>query len=206
MKIENKEIGVLVAFVLAFVMLFLPGPDRGRYSFDPEKLSEEIMKRDDHVSPGELSEWIIQGKNDFRLVDIRTAKEYKNGSIKKAENIPLRKLLKKDTLERLIADKQVVIFSNGNSHAHQAWVVLKSAGVDVLVLEGGFNLWNKIVLNPKLPVNITDDEVLRYKGRVAVANYFGGGGTEMSAGSEPDSKKKTPKQRKKKKKKKLEGC
>lgn len=204
MKIENKEIGVLVAFVLALVMLFLPGPDRGRYAFDPEKLSAEIMKRDDHVSPKELSEWIIAGKNDFRLVDIRTAKEFKKGSIKKAENIPLRKLLRKDTLERLIADKQLVLFSNGNSHAHQAWVVLKSAGVDVQVLEGGFNLWNKIVLNPKLPVNITDDEVLRYKGKVAVANFFGGGGSEMNAESDSGGKKKSRKRRKKKKK--LEGC
>ncbi len=204
MKIENKEIGVLVAFVLALVMLFLPGPDRERYSFDPEKMSEEIMKKDDHVSPKELSERIIEGKNDFRLVDIRTPKEYKGGSIKTSENIPLRKLLKKDTLERLMADKPLVIFSNGNSHAHQAWVILKSAGIDAQVLEGGFNLWNKMVLNPKLPVNITDDEVLRYRGKAAVANFFGGGGSEMSTGNDSDNKKKTPSR--KKKKKKLEGC
>lgn len=205
MKLEGKQIGVFTALIIAGIMLILPGTDKNKYSFKPDVLAKAILENEDQLSPAELSDWIIQGRNDYQLIDIRDAKIYENGHIKGAQNIPLNDLLQKKTIEReLSRDKLIVIYSNGNSHAHQAWLVLKAARVDSVVLEGGYNNWNKMILNPKLPAEPTDDEILRYKKDKSVAEYYGGGSTvsEESSGSSQPAKKVI----RKKKKSKLEGC
>jgi len=148
MKLEDKQIGVFAALIIAAIMLFLPDQDNTKYSFNPEALAGTILEQSDQISPAELSEWIIQGRNDFQLIDIRSNDMFSKGHIKRAENIPLPDLLQKKTIDlELSNDKLIILYSNGNSHAHQAWLVLKTAGIDCYVLEGGFNHWNSLLLN-----------------------------------------------------------
>jgi len=207
-KLEGKQIGVLVALILAIVILFLPVQDNARYRFDPADIAGMINEKEDHIDPAALSEWIIEGRRDFLVIDIRGPEEFARGNIKGAENIPLEKLLQRRTLDELPLDKLLVIYSNGSSHAAQAWLVMKTAGFDSYVLEGGFNYWNKVIMNPEAPANkedISDDEILRYKTQLAVRDYFGGGSTQVSSEETPVNKtqKKIPK---KSGKKKLKGC
>jgi len=209
MKLVGKQIGVLVALVLAIVILFLPAQDSKKYRFDPQSIARSIEESEDHIDPATISQWIIESRRDFVLIDIRGPEAFEQGHIKGAENIPLSQLLQKDTLDELSKDKFMVIYSNGSSHAAQAWLVLKTAGFDSYMLEGGFNYWNQVIINPKAPAaEAPDDEILRYKTQLAVKAYFGGDATEESnqAASldKPKTKKIIPKP--KKKKKKLKGC
>lgn len=212
MKLHGKQIGILIALILGVIILFLPAQDNAKYRFDPEAIADSIDGKEDQIDPATLSEWIIEGRRDYHLIDIRSAEEFGQGHIKGAENIPLKDLLKKNTLEDLPEDKLLVLYSNGNSHAAQAWLVIKTAGFDSYMLEGGFNFWNKVIMNPKAPTanaagEISDDEILRYKTRLSVKNYFGGDSTAVSdqAATTQQPKKKIVR-RPKKKKKKLKGC
>ena len=209
MKLVGKQIGVLVALVLAAVILFLPAQDSKKYRFDPQTIARSIEESEDQIDPTTVSQWIIEGRRDFMLIDIRGPGAFEQGHIKGAENIPLSQLLQKDTLDELPQDKLMVIYSNGSSHAAQAWLVMKTAGFDSYMLEGGFNYWNKVIMNPKVPAGeVSDDEILRYKTRLAVKGYFGGDTTAVSSQvaslDKPKTKKIIPKP--KKKKKKLKGC
>jgi len=205
MKLENKQIGIAVGLLLAVMMLFLPNVDAAKYKFNPETVSKWIENKEDHVTPIELSQWIIAGKADYQLIDIRSSKVFQKGHIKGAINIPLKKLLKKTTIDNEVSDsKMIVLYSNGNSHAHQAALILKTIGKDTYVLEGGFNGWIATVLNPKTPKTFTDDEILKYKASQSIANYFGGGSGNQVADQPKAKTKKVI--RKKRKKKKLEGC
>lgn len=212
LKLEGKQIGVLVALLTAGFILFLPGQDNAKYRFDPAALAESINEKEDHIDPVTLSEWIIDGRRDYMLIDIRSAGEFEQGHIKGAENIPLEQLLQKSTLEELPEEKMLVIYSNGSSHAAQAWLVMKTAGFDSYMLAGGFNYWNKVIMNPEAPSNqgtleISDDEILRYQTRLAVKNYFGGDAAAVSNPAAPVSQtKKKIIRSPKKKKKKLKGC
>jgi len=206
-KLENKQIGALVALVLAVVMLFLPGSTVSKYTFDPADLSKAITEKEDQISPKELSEMIIAGKNDYQLVDIRNEADFKKGAIKTAENIPLPKLLEKTTIEMdLSRSRLVILYSNGSSHAHQAWLVLKAARIDAAVLEGGFNGWVNTILNPKGPKELTDDEILKYNLASSVAAYFNGGTGITAAAPGADAKAKPKRRRRSSGKKKLKGC
>ncbi len=208
LKLENKQIGAMVALILAVIMLFLPGASVSKYAFDPADLSKAIIEQEDQMSPQELSEMIIAGKNNYQLVDIRSEKDFKKGAIRTAENIPLEKLLQKTAIDTdLRRDKTVVLYSNGNSHAHQAWLVLKAARIDAVVLEGGFNSWVNTILNPKAPKDATDDEILKYNLASSVANYFNGGSGINTVSAEDTATKAKPRKRRRSGgKKKLKGC
>ncbi|HPX91314.1 MAG TPA: rhodanese-like domain-containing protein, partial [Spirochaetota bacterium] len=126
-KITGKLLAAYTAMILAVIMLFLPGSDTRKFSFKPEDLAAAIASGDDAITASTLSEWIIQGKSDLMIIDIRSEEDFSKGAIKNAVNIPLQKLLKKETLNsEFNVPKTVVLYSNGNSHAHQAWRVLKS--------------------------------------------------------------------------------
>jgi rhodanese-related sulfurtransferase len=209
MKLVGKQIGVLVALVLATVILFLPAQDSKKYRFDPQDIARSIEESEDQIDPTTVSQWIIEGRRDFMLIDIRVPEAFEQGHIKGAENIPLSQLLQRDTLDELPEEKLMVIYSNGSSHAAQAWLVMKTAGFDSFMLEGGFNYWNKVIMNPKTPTEqAPDDEILRYKTQLAVKGYFGGETTAVSnqvaSFDKPRPKKIIRKPRKKKKK--LKGC
>jgi rhodanese-related sulfurtransferase len=210
LKLENRQIGIFAVLIIAFIMLLLPGQDKSRYAFKPDAIAGVIKEGKDHVSPGDLSQWIIEGKNDFTLVDIRSKEEFEKGHIKGAKNIPLDTLLKRSTVESEFVDgKMVILYSNGTSHAAQAWLVLKTAGIDCYILDGGYNYWNETVLNPKNPgADAANDEVLKYQAAQSVADYFGGS-SQMKSGAEAgkggDTGTKAPVKREGKKKK-LQGC
>jgi len=207
MKLAGKQIGVLVALVLAMVILFLPAQDSKKYRFDPRAIARSIEESEDHIDPGTISQWLIEGRRDFMLVDIRGPEAFAAGHINGAENIPLSQLLQKDTLDELPKDKLMVIYSNGVSHAAQAWLVMKTAGFDSYMLEGGFNYWNQVIMNPKAPADeAPDDEVLQYKTQLAVKGYFGGDTSSASDQAASVDKPKTKKITPKAMKKKLKGC
>lgn len=208
MNLITKKTGVTVALVLGVIMLFLPATDISKFRFDPGKLSSVILSGEDRIPPETVSGWIIEGRNDFNLIDIRSENEFSEGNIKTSENIPLKELLKKDKINELAdLEKTIILYSNGNSHAFEAWLILKNAGVDAYVLQGGLNYWNRVILNPDKPSeDASDDEILIYKSKAAIAGYFGGGTGVQSGSGKPAKKKKKFIKKHKKKKRKLEGC
>jgi len=206
MKLENKQIAVYTAILLAIIMLFLPGPDPSKVNLDLQLMAQIIGNKEDHVTPGELSQWIIAGNNDYQLIDIRSKDEYDKGHIEGAINIPIENLLHKNVItDELNHDKKIVIYSNGSSHASQAWVVLKGLGLDCYILEGGYNGWNAAVLNPAVPSTTTDDEILLYAKQKAVAEYFGGSNIQVQKPAN-NAAPVAPQKPQGVKKKKMQGC
>jgi rhodanese-related sulfurtransferase len=181
LRFKNLDVLILgaIIFVIVVSLFLLSGRGLNKYVFNSAELANEIAMNRDQISPNILSEWIIDGRADYKLIDIRKPEEFAAGSIKGAVNIPMAKILERKTMNsELSAHKKNILYSNGDSHANQAWLILKAAGKDVYVLEGGFNYWNKLILNPKLSSTTpSDDEVLLYKKAKGVADYLGGSGS-----------------------------
>jgi len=188
MKLENKQIGIFVALIAGVMLLVVSGTGSPKYNFKPEEIAKAIAGNEDHMSSDKLSQWIIEGKSDYRLIDIRSAEDFKKGSIKTAQNIPFTELLSAKTIDREFTDeKTIVLYSNGDSHASQAWMILKTAGKEVMVLTGGYNGWVESILNPKMSQKATDDEILKYRAANSIASFFGGS-AEISSGGSSDKK------------------
>jgi rhodanese-related sulfurtransferase len=140
-------------------------------TIDTRALAVEIAREADHVEPLELAGWIVEGRSDYRLIDIRTPAEFAAYHVPTAENVPLATLVDAP----LGRNETIVLYSEGGIHAAQAWLLLRARGFKaVYTLRGALEGWKDEVLFPVLaeqpsPVQAQRDAKLR-----AISAHFGG--------------------------------
>jgi len=167
----NKKMALLV-FILGFVALFAGSPYKGtELRVNAAELAMIVQKEVDHVACDELAGWIIQGKADYRLIDLRTEKEFADYHIPTAENIPLTGL--KDAA--LGRNEKIVLYSDGGIHSAQAWFLLRAEDFKgVYILRGGLEEWKDSILFPRLADNATAAETAAFEKIKSVSKFFGG--------------------------------
>lgn len=160
----------LGALVLGGLALFAR-PNRGNVvTLDVKELATIIDKEGDHVTASELAGWIVAGRSDYRLIDLRSEKEYGEYHIPTAENVTLTALPDSSVL----ANEKIVLYSEGGIHASQAWMLLRAKGFEnAYTLKGGLEQWKEDVLFPAAE-NATPQERARFERAVALARFFGG--------------------------------
>jgi len=73
---RNTKIGLLVC-LLGLVAAFAGSPYKGsRVTIDTVDLAGIVQREVDHINPVDLSDWIVKGKSDYRLIDLRTQAEF----------------------------------------------------------------------------------------------------------------------------------
>ncbi len=147
-------------------------PYRGaRVTLDTRELALIAGKQADQLAARELADWIIQGKSDYTLVDLRDEKDFASYHIPTARNVPLA-TLDSDLASR---NEKLVLYSGSDSHAAQAWLLLKAQDFKaVYSLSGGLAEWQGTVLFPRKPANPTPEQLAAFEKQVQVAKYFGG--------------------------------
>lgn len=184
----NRKLA-LIALAFGFIGLFAGSPYKGHnVSLNTIELSAIVENTTDHVKVPDLADWIIQGKTDFRLIDLRSEKEFNEYHIPNAENIQITELEKSD-LKR--TDK-IILYSEGGIHSAQAWMLLKARDYrGVYILFGGLEEWRSAVLFPSLPETAMEDEKKSFEKTKEISRYFGG--TPTIGGVSDDAKKDMPK-------------
>ena len=137
-------------------------------------VAQAAARQDDRVSAHELATWLIEGRGDFKIVDVRKPEDFEAGSIGDAENIPIARLVTEDVLSSLPADRLLVVYSNGSENAAKATVLLRLSGFDAHLLTGGYNAWQEKILNPDISAEALDGESLAVAEQRAYACYFVG--------------------------------
>ena len=119
---------------------------------------------------------IIDKDPDYQLIDLRNFEEFKKYHIQTAVNIPMPDLFSEENLEQLDPEKLTVLYTNGGTHAAQAWVLLHQLDyTNTVVLLGGLNYWVDVYSNPKPPEGVyADSEIFNYQFRVSAGKYLMG--------------------------------
>jgi len=208
-QLSWKQVGVMVLLVLGLILAFSPIESSKVSQEDTIRISKMIVEREDHITAEQLGSLIVDKDPDYILLDIRDSEEYEKYHIKTALNYPLKDLFKADVLEELDPEKLIILYSNGGTHAAQAWVLLHEKGLtNSAVLLGGLNYWVEVYSNPDPPAGVyADSEVFRYQFLKAAGKYLMGEKEivdEQPTKQEPVKVK--PFKRKKKKKGADEGC
>ncbi|HWB26698.1 MAG TPA: HesA/MoeB/ThiF family protein [Chitinophagaceae bacterium] len=91
-----------------------------------------------NLSPYELNEWFLQGK-EFLLLDVREEQEYNNGHIEQAVNVPLSIL----PGEVFATGRPLVTMCKSGARSQRAATLLreKNNELDLYNLTGGFDNW-----------------------------------------------------------------
>lgn len=163
----------LAVLALALGTLALASqPHRGPFvKLDARELSLVVDNAVDHVTPAELAAWIVEGRADYRLIDIRTDTEFSAYHIPTAENVPLSGL----TEYPLLRTEKIVLYSEGGIHSAQAWMLLRAQGYDgVYMLFGGLDAWKDEVLFPTLTADADPQQRAQFERAAAMAGFFGG--------------------------------
>ncbi len=163
----NQRLAVL-AFLLGLGALAATPARGGRVTVDSRDMAWLAANGSDRVAARALADWIIQGRSDFRLVDVRTPAAFAAGSrIPSAENIPLTALfdagLDRGEKILLVGDDQVTVA--------QAWLLLEASGyTGASIVDGGLAAWRDQVVHPRV-----DGADAMTRARLeAVSAHFGG--------------------------------
>jgi rhodanese-related sulfurtransferase len=178
----NRKLG-LAALILGFLALFAGNPYHGsEATVNAKELALIVEKEVDHVSVQIVADWIILGKSDFRLIDLRNEKDFAEYHIPSSENIALSGL-DKSNLQR---NEKIILYSDGGIHSAQAWMLLEAKGYKgVYILRGGLEEWKDQILFPHIPKNPTPAQLVEFARTKEVSKFFGGtpqsvAGTDVS--------------------------
>jgi len=166
----NQRLAVL-AFALGLAAIAAKPTGGGAVSVNPEEIAIGIDRNADHVSAPQLADWIIQGRADFRLVDLRAASAFNAYRIPGAENFPIASL----AASGLARNEKILVYGEDGVHAAQAWFLLRARGYKaVYMLDGGLEAWKGLVLHPRLAEASTPGAKEQNDRLRAVSELFGG--------------------------------
>ena len=101
-----------------------------------------LTQRGKRATPQDVTMLINRSK--ATIVDVRDAKEFANGSLPDAKNIPLAELDQRIGELDKFKSKSVVVVCQSGARASSAAAKLSKAGfTDVVNLEGGIAAWQK---------------------------------------------------------------
>lgn len=161
-----------VALILGLVAVLLGNPyDKVNTTINIKEIAIESVRGNDKVDVRSLADWIIEGRVDYRLVDLRDDEKFSEYSIPTAVNIPVSKLMNSD----LMRNQKILLYADDNTKAAQGWFLLKSRDYNgVYILDGGVEAWKDEVLFPSLAANASPEEKAGFEKMAEVSKFFGG--------------------------------
>ena len=173
----NRRLAV-AALALGVVAVAAQPTRAGRVTVASDELAALAARGADQVAPVALADWIVAGRTDYRLLDLRGGDEFAAYRIPTAEHVPIARLLDSG----LARNEKLVLYADDGVKASQAWFLMKANGYKgVYMVTGGLEGWKSQVLFPRLLDETTGEARRENALRRSRAERFGG--TPLAPGS-----------------------
>ena len=142
----------------------------------PELLLTHALSPERYITTDQLAHKLVNLDPSYILVDLRDETEFAKYTLPNAINIPLKKLLDENSIPYLNQSQyNVVLFSNNNLVADQAWILCNRLNYkNLFVLKGGLNNWFNTIINPPVPKENSPSTAYElFTFRKAASMYFG---------------------------------
>jgi len=157
---RNRKLAAAMLILAAGTLLLPPAPPVAEATAaappfgDPAlaaSILSEVDSAGDHIDPVDLADLLMVGRTDLLVVDLRAPEIYAGFHIRSAVNIPLGQLFSAAGAN-LPKTGLIVLYSNGTTHAAQAWYALRESGWDnIRVLTDGIaGFWRDCLTPPSL--------------------------------------------------------
>ncbi|MBK9099734.1 MAG: rhodanese-like domain-containing protein [bacterium] len=162
----------LVAIVLGLLATIAGSPYSGStIKVNAKDLALSTVNNSDKIEVLELADWIIKGKSDYTLVDLREEKDFNEYFIPTAYNIPMETLPEAG----LLRNQKIILYCYDDLRAAQAWFILKSDNYrGVYILNGGLDKWKSEVLFPNLSADAGKEQIAEFEKIKEISKFFGG--------------------------------
>ncbi len=175
--VRRYQILAAILFILAAGLVLLPKYKKNE-GVKPELFVKNVISSERYINTDLLADRLVNQDPVVLLVDTRSEKEFNDYALPNAINIPLKKILDEDFEGFINQDVyDVILYSNDNFYADQAWMIGNRLGyTNLYVLKGGLNEWFNTIISPKLPDETMPKEAFElYSFRKAAGMYFGVG-------------------------------
>ncbi len=186
----KKAYYIMAVFLLLLGIGLVILPDREHYDeASPRELLSDLRNPSRFISTDKVAEMIIDQDPTLLLVDVRDMYDFLDYSLPGAHSIPLEEILMYNWVDSLSYDRsKIVLFSNSDILADQAWILLKRENHDnIHIMKGGLNCWFETIIQPSPPAETdADEEIDLYQFRKGASIYFLGGtaAVEQETGSQ----------------------
>lgn len=173
-KIPNNTRKTLASAALVFVALFVmfagqPTPE-DKWNWIKDKEAPKLQAREVYIHPGELLEVMNDPMLYSTLLDVRSESDYNLFHLENARHLTKNGIYDSQFIRELLdapGNTVVVLISNNDSRATEAYKLLKAQGIlNLYILDGGVNHWLKVFpLDPTIakPTQTTpQNEQLNY--------------------------------------------
>jgi len=138
-----------------------------------DRAARAIAKGEGRISPADLADRLIAEHAAPALIDLRTPQAFAAGHIRGSQNADIPTLLSEEGRSQLAEGVTPVLISERGLSAAQTAALLRTSDVDVLVLEGGIDAWQRY-LNPGQGAAADAEEAQDRAKRQAAACWFEG--------------------------------
>ena len=181
----RKRIGFL-ALLLGVIALFADDPyDNAATKVNLKSIALSSSKDLDKIDVMDIADWLIKGKMDYRILDLRSEEEYKKYNIPTSENVQIENLLDYN----LLRNERILLYSENELIASQAWFILKAAEFkSVSILNGGLEKWKNNILFPfcTCDENPSPEQLHKHGKLSEISKFFGGAlQTDVNIGDLP---------------------
>lgn len=157
-----KRLSLLNGAALLALVLAL-----GACTREPPNLAGRV--RAAMTPPALVADWMIQGRNDFLVYDLRSPADFAKGHLPNAVQADPAKLAQPGIVRALPDYKTLVFYGAGDTVDVKALTPLFERGLHVRILDGGYAGWQRQVLTR--PTRVATPAEAK---RDAVAKYFRG--------------------------------
>ncbi len=123
------------------------GPGSAAPDANLERAAQTVARGEDVVQPQEFARWVIAGRKDYVLVDLRPAAAFGAGHIDGAQNLRLPELVAPAAGAAIPADRPLIVYAGDAGGTAASAALLLAAGRNARALAGGYDGWSREVLH-----------------------------------------------------------
>ncbi len=114
------------------------------------------------MTSDELAFRLIDDDKNLQIFDLRSQKEFASLTLPKSTNLRLQNLFEKEAVKLLsMKHNKNVFLANDETLARKAAVIASKLGYkNISILQGGFDQFEKDILDFKTPINVTDHQMI----------------------------------------------
>ena len=186
----NKGFIIVAVFIIGIAIVwYLPLKNTKTDLTAPQVLLSEIVDQTRFMSTDAIASRIINDDPSLLLLDVRSAYEFEEYSLQGAVNVPFETLLVSNWIDSLdVKNTDIVIFSNDDLYADQAWFLLRQEEYkNTYIMKGGLNEWFRTIMLPEQPnVEASTEALELYSFTKGASLYFGGSIQEIPIAKEKE--------------------
>ncbi len=126
--VRRYQILAAILLLLSSGLVLLPKYEKNK-GIKPEKFLLNVMSKERYISTDKLANRLINQDPTVLLIDVRPQEEFKAFALPNAVNVPLSDILNPNYEGYLNQEAfDVILYSNDNYHADQAWLICNRLG------------------------------------------------------------------------------